>query len=307
MPEGPEVLLTAQYLQTKSKNRYIKNVKILSGRYTHQKIAGFDLLKGRLQIKKISSKGKFLWMELKNKKGKTIYFLNTFGMSGCWTFNNSDHARLKFILDNGDKNDKTYNLYYHDQRNFGTIVVTDKKSELNKRLDKLGIDLLRCGYSVEEMAHHIDDYIETKKKKNKKQNIVAALMLQDNGKAIGSGIGNYLCAEILYVAEISPHRDITDLKKGEIKKLAIAVRSVIKDAYVNNSTKYMDTHQKFMSTHYKMIKNGKYPNFYPDIKLKNVPFKFKVYGQKKDPKGNPIETDNIFQERTTWWVPKVQK
>ena len=38
MPEITEVLVTSHYLLTKIKNRYISNLDILGGRYTHQQL-----------------------------------------------------------------------------------------------------------------------------------------------------------------------------------------------------------------------------------------------------------------------------
>ncbi len=66
MPEITEVLVTSHYLLTKIKNRYISNLKVLSGRYTHQEIEGKELLDdySPVKIKNISTKGKLMWFEL---------------------------------------------------------------------------------------------------------------------------------------------------------------------------------------------------------------------------------------------------
>ena len=62
MPEGPEVIISTQYLNKKLKNKKITNIKVISGRYTHQKLQGINLLKNKnLSIKKVTSKGKFIW------------------------------------------------------------------------------------------------------------------------------------------------------------------------------------------------------------------------------------------------------
>ena len=147
--------------------------------------------------------------------------------------------------------------------------------------------------------------MDNKRKTN--NNIVSILMTQDANKGIGCGIGNYLCAEILYEALISPHRDITSLTANEILNLAKAIRQIMKEAYVNNNTKYMERLSDFMSTHYDKIKNNKFPNYYSDIKLQNKQFVFRVYGQKKDLNGNNVIGENIHADRTTWWVPVIQK
>ena len=48
--------------------------------------------------------------------------------------------------------------------------------------------------------------------------------------------------------------------------------------------------------------------YHPDIKLKDKTFKFLVYRQKLDPNGNKIKAEKINgSDRTTYWVPTVQK
>ena len=309
MPEGPEILLTSQYLSSKIKGRYIASAKIISGRYTHETLKGLELLKQRLKIIKIDCKGKFLWMELKNNENERIYLLNTFGMAGEWSMKQDNNSRLLLVLDNGDKNNKKYKLYFNDFRNFGSIILTKYKNDLRTKLNKLGLDLIKSELSLTDMTTHITGFIDirnnTKRKTN--NNIVNILMAQDINKGIGCGIGNYLCAEILYEAQISPHRDITSLNKNEILNLAKAIRQIMKEAYVNNNTKYMERLSEFMSTHYDKILSNKFPNYYSDIKLQNKQFVFRVYGQQKDLKGNRVTGENIYADRTTWWVPAVQK
>lgn len=72
MPEITEVLVTSHYLLSRIKNRYISNLKVLSGRYTHQKIEGLDNFEKNLpaKIKDIDTKGKLLWFVLENSLKK---------------------------------------------------------------------------------------------------------------------------------------------------------------------------------------------------------------------------------------------
>ena len=305
MPEGPEILLTTQYLLCKIKKRYIKSVKILSGKYTKKQLPGFNLLSGRLRIEDVSCKGKFMWITLV-AGDDVIYLMCSFGLTGSWGFKSNDNTRLIFELDNGSKNNKTYKLYYSDQRNFGNIIVTNNLSVLEKKINSLGIDLIQSNLTEDDMINHLTREIESIKNSKRNNNIVTVLMTQDINKGIGSGIGNYLCAEILYAAKISPHRDITNLSHIEIKSLAVSIRKVMKDAYVNNTTDYALQFADFVASRYEKIKSGKIPNYYPDIKLDNNKFVFKVYQQKKDPLGNPVIGEKIHADRTTWWVKRVQ-
>lgn len=284
----------------------LKSIKVLSGRYTHQELKGKALIKGNIVINKIDSKGKFMWFELKdNDTNKKMYLLNTLGMSGKWRFVDNRSNRVEFVLK--DKDGNTHKLYYVDTRNFGTIVITKNKKLLEKKLDQLGLDLIKSSKSLDDLTEHIMIFANQKRKSRGTKNIVHMLMNQDKKKGIGCGIGNYLCAEILYEAKISPHRDITDLSDVEVMNLAKSIRLLMKNAYVNNDSSYLEDIKGFMKKRYKYIKKGVFPDYYPDIKLNNKPFRFKVYCQKKDPLGNEIKGVNLYQTRTTWWVEKVQK
>ena len=309
MPEGPEIVITTQYLSSKLKNKYITNIKIISGRYTHQTLKGIDLIKNKTwKIININSKGKFIWFELKENNNK-LYILNTLGMSGRWDFNkdNSNRIIFNYKKNNNNKDTKSYKLYFTDQRNFGTLEITNDYNILLKKINKLEIDLLKTKISTDNLSVHINKFIEKNKNRKFNTNIVKILMSQEKEKGIGSGIGNYLCSEILYDSKISPHRKLTSLSKNEVNKLSHSIRKILKSAYIYNIIGYMTNFKEFMKNHKKNIKNKIYDNYHPDLKINDKEFIFKVYQQNKDPKGNIIKGETIFNKRTTWWVPKIQK
>jgi formamidopyrimidine-DNA glycosylase len=301
MPEGPEIVFTAQYLHKKIVGKYIKSIDVLGGRYVHQELKGKDLINKRLKVIGVDSKGKFMWIELKDvKKEKMYYILSTFGMTGKWVFEKGNCSRLCFNISGDGK------MYYDDPRNFGTISITTDKSVLQDKLNKLGMDLVKCDLSEDEMVDHVKSFVSTKRKGRANKNIVNILMSQDKGKGIGCGIGNYLCCEILYEARIDPHRNITDLSNNELRSLTKAIMKIMKQCYVNNETPYLAHIDRFVRRHYKYIKKGKLPEYYSDLPLVDEPFKFKVYNQTKDSHGNKVLKENIYQKRTTWWVSQVQ-
>lgn len=304
MPEICEVVFTSQLLLSKFKNRFINKLNILSGKYLHGTMKGYELIAkyAPLKIKNIDTKGKFMWFELEGSNKKKIYMLSTFGLTGEWSFDcnlDEQNCRLKFDIDNGGKNDKKYVLYYIDDRNFGNFIITENVSDLNKKLDELGDDLLKVEFGNEEFEERI-------KRVNGDKKIVQILMDQTK-KGIGSGIGNYLAPEILYHAKISPHREIKSLKKQEIHQLAYSIKYIIKLCYVHNDVGYMESFAKYVEEHKEKIENEKYPNYHPNVNVDGKEFKFCVYRQKKDPLGNFVKADKIINGRTTYWAPKVQK
>lgn len=305
MPEVPEIAIAVQYLKTKLIGKYITSMKVLSGRYTHEKLHNsyiFDTgakLKDPYKIIDIDSKGKFLWFTLQNSD-KKIFIANTLGMTGLWSFFKDSSSRVKFTVLSSNKK-KKYNLYFIDQRNFGQINIYDDEKDIKNRLDKLAPDILKGGLSDEDVLELIETYL---KKKPKNSNIVKVLM--GDQSAIVSGIGNYLIAEILYDAKINPHRMLSSLSKSEKKRLAHSMRKITKYSYYDNKTGYMINYMGFMEDHPVNIDKRIFPNYSPDIKPDSS-FVFNVYGKDKDPKNNTVKKDSIIKNRTIHWVPAIQK
>lgn len=309
MPEGPEITITEQYLKTKIRKKLVESVDVLSGRYKHQHLKGLNLTKNTpLTVEEIGSKGKFLWIRFTDISGKTIYMMNTFGMTGRWSFNNDPSARIKFTIKSNTVHGKVYSLYYVDPRNFGTMEFTDDVSVLQKKIEKLAPDILKADITDNSLVNMIRSLIDkssskTVRGKRKDLNLVKVLMDQE---MLVSGIGNYLVAEILYDAKLNPHRDLADLTDIEIKHLAHSIRRIAKYAYYDNDSGYMEYFKIFMKTHTKRIDDGVFPNYHPDI----VPvkgFQFKVYQKTTDPAGHTVLKNEIVKDRTIHWVKEVQK
>lgn len=302
MPESPEVTILTQYLHYKLHNKEIGSIHVMSGKYKRLNLIGINLIrrKHRYKITSIDSKGKFIWFELADTKtNEKVYILNTLGMTGRWSFFKSRSARLRFTI--FDKKEK-YNLYFIDQRNFGNVWIYSNDVKLIKHLNKLAPDILKGGLNDTDIIERINVF---NKVSRKNKNLVMVLMDQS---ALVSGIGNYLVAEILYDAKLSPYRNIDDLSKADKKRLAHSMRKIVKESYYDNKTEYMEYLSEFMKKHPKRVDKQIFPNYHSDIKATRE-FKFKVYKKKKDSSsnGNPIRTDSIVKNRTIYWVPNVQK
>lgn len=280
MPEVAEVALTAEILSKYLVGSKLKEISIESGRYTKKDPDGLDEFVAELPMKltKVNSVGKFLWFELKSKKS-VWYIWNTFGLTGMWSLFEPKHLRVKFIFD--DENI----AYFSDMRNFGTFKFSTDKKALDKKIAGLSPDLLKSNdFDINRVLKH-------------KKKLVKILMDQ---KAVGSGIGNYLVAEILYRAKLSPHRLGSSLTEEELAKLKYSIKYTIKLAYTDNHIGYMVNLESEAD-------DIERTNYHPDINLKSKDFEFKVYGQKTDPKGNKVKADKIIDGRTTYWVPALQK
>lgn len=302
MPEVCEIVVTTHFLVSKIEGKYINSIDVISGRYTHQELEGINIIAkyAPLKITNIDSKGKFLWFELFNKKyNKYIYIMNTFGLSGSWSFQKTSNTRIQLSIGDMKGND-TY-LYFEDQRNFGTIKIVDGIGELNIKLNKIAPDLLKSEYSLQDFKSWFVNY------KYQNREIIKVLMDQEIKTGIGSGLGNYLAPEILYRSKISPYRTISSLSDSDIANIYNQTRRTLKLCYLSNHVGYMTQFGDFIEQHKIDVSKGIFPDFQKKIKLKkNDKFDFFVYKKKKDPYGNDVVASKIIKDRSTYWVPNVQ-
>jgi formamidopyrimidine-DNA glycosylase len=276
MPEGPEVALTAEILDHYLVKKEITKMSVLSGKYSRKK-GYLSEVPLPLKIIKIDSCGKFMWFELSQQH----YISCTFGLTGYWSFEEQPHSRIRIDL----KSKKIPHVFFNDMRNFGTIEYHQTGDKVVKKINSLRPDFLKDQFTLDTITKY-------------KRKIVNVLMDQE---ALGSGIGNYLVAEILYRAKISPHQMCNKMTNTQIKKLEKSVRYIMKLAYKSNHTGYM------------MVLDKQFPdyipkyNYHPKVVLKTKTFKFKVYLQKVDPKGNSVKAEKgLITGRTTHWVPAIQ-
>jgi len=311
MPEVVEVCLTALWLNKKLKGKWITDMNIISGRYKRNSLKGkATIIKNNpFKIVKVDSKGKFLWFELESNK-KKYYILNRFGLTGEWSFIDNVHSRIRFEIDN-----KSF-VYFNDMRNFGTIQITDNIEDLNYELEKMAPDFLKESFTNQQFYNRIKYYITNSADNlivvRANQPIIKILMDQT---ILGSGLGNYLSVEVLYNCKISPYKKLKEFYNDKTlsDKLVEAIKYTVKLSFLTADIGYLEHLELSMSTFIKQLRNDiklnrnhKY-NFHKNVKLKRGDkFTFQVYGQNKDPLGNPIKKDKIIVGRTTYWSPKVQ-
>jgi DNA-formamidopyrimidine glycosylase len=269
MPEGPEVTHVANDLNRLVKNKKLANIIILSNsKYEKKAPNNFQSFLKKLPLK----------VEKITNKGKLIYWclegnnfmINHLIMTGYWSENKSNYASLKFEF----TNEQT--LYFCDARKFGFVEFLTKK-ELNIKLHSLGPDFLNNPEFDLQLFKII-------LKRHQRSNISTVLMNQ----RIISGIGNYLKSEILYSAGINPHRSVASLNENEIENIFKEGKRIIKASYLSGGTSKKDY----------IHVNGEKGNFQDFLK---------VYGKKKDPFGNLIVREKTKDNRSTYWVPLLQK
>jgi len=268
MPEGSECKLTAEFLARSLSGRTIQRVEMMSGRYLRKPFDGFERFSQTLpkQVVGVGCHGKFIYLLLDDGSSS---LWSTLGMTGYWSKLISGHPRVALMLDNDEV------IYYHDTRNFGTLRWSGGRKELKQKLETLGPDMLS-----EDVSH---ERFQGALLKRPKITLAEALMNQH----IIAGVGNYIKAESLWLAKLSPHRIVDSLTLEEFEMLNDSIKRVMRTAY-NSLCQITEQNQ--------------------DIKDENSSYldELNCYRKKTDPDGAEIIKEATKDGRTTWWAPTAQ-
>ncbi len=301
MPEIVEIRKYCNFIKKQVLNKKLKSIKILGGRYKkHGKFEGYKDIVDELPLKllDVKSKGKFMYFIFEDD-----YILYcTLGLSGGWTFKKKDSDKYKFpeimeflnVKDMDEYRDKSLNhlniefifekgsLYFFDMLSYGTISISNDEKKLEKKLKTLGPDIMDLDTSFDIFEEQITKPVN----KNKKIGNVIV-----NQKLI-SGIGNYLRADILWIAKISPHRLVKNIDTKELKNIYQASRDLTWGDYDAKQGKKL----KILSKHIKLPTNYERDFF--------------VYYEDEDINGEKVKKEELYegsQKRMIYWVPTVQK
>ena len=267
MPEGPEVKRMAMDLAEVVSNKTLESIEIISGRYTKKPAEGLSEIQSVLPTKIIGAgcHGKFMYMM--TNSGFNIWC--TLGMTGRWTKSNDGHVRARLRFDDGSY------VNYEDTRNFGTLKFVYGKEAIIKKLKSLGPDLLSDNVNSEFFVNRVREH--------DKKNITKVLMDQ----SIFSGVGNYVKAEALWLAEINPMKNVKQLADHELLLLCETLKSVLSNSFESGGATFK-SHKNFSGAH------GDYSS------------RFLCYGRKQDAEGNLVEKLQTPDGRTTHWSPAKQ-
>jgi DNA-formamidopyrimidine glycosylase len=228
MPESAEVKLTTEYLKSKLENKVITEWYFQSGQYENKSPDGFDEFEANLPliVENVQCKGKFIYFTLFNEKGY-FYIMHSLRMTGRWQDYEDKYCRWYVELDNKEL------LWFRNPRCFATLDFTPHRPKLQKYLDKLGPDILTEDFSLDVWKNLVN--------KHKNKNITSFLMNQN----VISGIGNYIKAEALYYAKISPYRKTGSITDAESGRLFEGIRIIPRVAYKNNGLDYASSDESY--------------------------------------------------------------
>lgn len=268
MPEAPEVSFLRDYISTFCEGRTLTSVKIMRGRYQkHGPPAHFKEFENALPLKleNVERRGKVLMLKFE----KDWCIISKLGLTGWWYVDNDTPSWTK-TSPNVQFEFKGTTLYYVDTLSYGTLTFTQDVRVVEKELQKLAPDVETT--TLQDVMARLD-----KKKLGMSKRLLEDVITDQH--AIVSGVGNYLKAEILYDAKISPLREVGDVTAAEWKTILVSAKKVIKRQKGNVSNSDGDKYEAGM----------------------------RVYMRAEDPKGNKVEKHATKTGRTTFWVPAVQK
>lgn len=285
MPEGVEVKLSAETIKPLIQNHVLIFAKTTANsRYGTKDPEGLSAFtkameaeelyhQGGMQVLDIKTRGKFMYWKFSND----WYMFCTFGMTGQWAPQRGKHPCFVFTHTYNQTTSSSSEMVFNDPRHFGTIKFTNNKQDLTDKLNELGWDPLQ---------DKLDDnlpFLQMKLSATSKP--IGQVMMEQN---IFAGVGNYIRAEALYLAQISPWRLANQLTKDQVKLLCQSCIDVMEESY---------KHQGATIQTYKTAygEEGRYSSC------------FKVYGKKTDPLGNKIIKEDTPDGRTIHWCPTVQK
>ena len=275
MPEGPELAISRDMLRPVLVGNQLLHMGFM-GRYANKSPEGyqdlsFDLSRSPADIVEVDVKGKFMWWKLSIAgEPEPWYVWCTYGMTGQWSRSASKHTSIITYL--GDET----RVFFNDQRRFGTIKFVKGDKLHQKKLSTLGPCILGGSLTSEIFAKNI----------LKKPSITIAEALMDQG--VISGVGNYIKAECLYRASISPWRIVTAIATSEFVKLHREVLDVARESYESQGATIYT---------YKNV----------DESEGSAQFEFQAYGRKTCPRGHDIVNEQTPEGRTSWWCQTCQK
>lgn len=270
MPEGPEVRRCAIALDTKLRGCTLEQITVNHlSRYGKTNLPGSEHLITPCVLERVFSIAKKIVFQFANQ----VFLVSFLGMEGHWQYIPGNHSGVILEFSNNDGNpNNSITAYYDDSRHFGIIdIVKDDYTPVFKHVGPCYFDNIS-----------LKDYTAVITRPRLKNKPIGDFLLCQQ---YFSGVGNYLRAEILYTAKISPHRKLGSLSAEEIATLLTTTTTIMWAAFEQNGL---------------TIATYKDPD---GVEGTYVPV---VYNQKLDPLKNPVVREKCG-DRIIHWVPAIQQ
>jgi len=284
MPEAPELAHSRDRLKTLLEGQVLTDLCVgLTGRYLKAPPQGLSEFvatmkhAGSPRVKEVATHGKFMWWKFNFPSGSEDWYLHcTYGMSGGWSTSPSKHTA--FIVEHGIDGATCgrKKVFFNDSRHFGTLKFVKGNAEHVKKLRSLG----PCVFDL-----RLTPELFTERMLRKPNRTIAEALMDQSGVA---GIGNYIKAELLFRAGVSPWRNVTDVTSEEYLRLHSAMIAVARGSYESQGATIKT---------YKTV----------DGSSGQGQFTFKIYSKSSCPAGHKTRNEETPEGRTSWWCDVCQK
>lgn len=266
--------------------------QLFGGRYRQRQPTGWDEFVDEshgsgFTVTNVDVKGKFMWWTL-DRAGRRWYLHCTYGMSGQWTKamppplhgGGQDFRdvvcwiRFSRVSSEFHTDDR---ILFVDQRHYGTLKFVSSEDEHQRKLRSLGPDMLADPCDAVEFAQRMLRHPDW--------TIGRALMDQ----SLVCGVGNYVRAESLYEARISPFRGVVELTGHEYQILWRSVCDTLRASYESGGATLRN---------YRDLHGGKGGSFQDTLK---------VYRREMCPRGHAILQKKTEDGRTAHFCPMCQR
>lgn len=266
MPEGPEVLRFANSLSEAATGKHITSVQILSGRYMRTR-PDLSRLHGS-RIRMINARGKLITFIVSADTADRFGIMSTLGLTGEWLVNPDEsvvkHLRIRITLDDGTR------LCFADQRNFGTFKIAEA-AEIRRKQAEIGPDIM---WRITEYTTHVLPVLKERIARFGTDMNVAEATLDQR---FFGGCGNYIRADAMYLARISPHQKLYRLDDQDLYRLWVAMHQVGTASFHG---------------HHVLKQNSTFENL--------------CYGRELSIDGHKVHTYQDKNGRTVHWCPSYQ-
>lgn len=270
MPELVEVYFVAQSLKSILQGKKFISLSIEpKSRYYGKPFQHNDVFQRQnLFFTDVISYGKKIIFMLHDTETKSnVIFVSFLAMEGKWLLEPLNNTSLILISENSI-------LYFDDSRHFGSFTVCKTQEEYQNVFKDTGPCLLTRPLEI----NRFKELIRNKRIKNKE---ICMFLVEQK---YFSGIGNYLRSEILFHAQINPHRNLESLNDIEIERIYNSMYYIINVSFQCEG---------FTLRTYSHV-NGKKGSYVPLIYGLNTVYGFDVI-KEKDSTG-----------RTIHWCKEIQ-
>ena len=210
MPEGPEIRLAADRVEAALAGRRVEEIA-----FAFERLQPFERRLRGHQIERVETRGKAMLTHFDN--GWTIYSHNQ--LYGRWYVCKRDRLpktgrQLRLAIHNDKHSVCLYSASDID-------VIRRNRLDEHPFLARLGPDILNQNPSVDEIVERLQSSSFARRQ-------LGALLLDQGFVA---GLGNYLRAEILTLAQLHPNMRAVDCSSAQLRRLAQQIIRITRRSY----------------------------------------------------------------------------